>query len=62
MKDSGILGKYESPESKFLMKEALDSDGVWVGGDIDVLVTGFHTKMISRSEVPSTYDGFLIVG
>lgn len=59
MKDNGILGKYESPENKFLMKEGLDSDGVWVGGDIDVLVTGFNTKMISRSDVPTTYDGLL---
>ena len=59
MKDNGILGKYESPESKFLMKEGLDADGFWVGGDIDVLVTGFNAKMISRSDVPTTYDGFL---
>ena len=59
LKDNGVLGKYESPENKFLMKEAIDSDGFWVGGDIDVLVTGFNTKMIARSEVPTTYDGFL---
>ena len=36
LKESGILGKYESTESKFLMKEAIDTDGFWVGGDIDV--------------------------
>ena len=59
MKDNGILSKYESPESKYLMKEALDSDGFWVGGDIDVLVTGFNTKMTSRNDVPTTYDGLL---
>jgi iron(III) transport system substrate-binding protein len=59
MKDNGILGKYESPESKYLMKEGLDSDGFWVGGDIDVLVTGFNARMISRNDVPTTYDGFL---
>jgi iron(III) transport system substrate-binding protein len=59
MKDHGMLGKYESRESKYLMKEALDADGFWVGGDIDVLVTGFNTKLISRSEVPLTYDGLL---
>jgi iron(III) transport system substrate-binding protein len=59
MKENGILAKYESPESKFLMKEAHDTEGVWVGGDIDVLVTGFNTKMISRSDIPTTYEGFL---
>ena len=59
MKDNGILAKYESPESKFLMKEGFDAEGVWVGGDIDVLVTGFNTKLISRSDVPTTYEGFL---
>jgi iron(III) transport system substrate-binding protein len=59
LKDNGVLGKYESAENKFLMKQALDPDGVWVGGDIDVLVTGFNTKMTSRSEVPTSYDGFL---
>jgi ABC-type Fe3+ transport system substrate-binding protein len=59
LKENGILGKYESPENKFLMKEAIDSDGFWVGGDIDVLVTGFNTNMISRKDIPTTYEGFL---
>ena len=59
LKEHGILGKYESPEIRFLMKEAIDSDGFWVGGDIDVLVTGFNTRIISRGDVPTTYDGFL---
>ena len=59
LKENGILGKYESPENKLLMKEAIDSDGFWVGGDIDVLVTGFNTNMISRKDVPTTYEGFL---
>jgi iron(III) transport system substrate-binding protein len=59
LKEHGIIGKYESPENKFLMKEAIDSDGFWVGGDIDVLVTGFNTRMISRGDVPTAYDGFL---
>ncbi len=52
LKESGMLARYESPENKFLMKEAIDSDGFWVGGDIDVLVTGFNTKLISRGDVP----------
>lgn len=59
LKENGVLGKYESPESKFLMKEAIDPEGFWIGGDIDVLVTGFNTKMIARNEVPTSYDGFL---
>ena len=59
LKENRVLGKYDSPENKFLMKEAIDSDGFWVGGDIDILVTGFNTKMISRNEVPTTYEGFL---
>jgi len=59
LKDNGVLGKYDSAENKFLMKEAIDSNGFWVGGDIDVLVTGFNTKMISRREVPTSYDAFL---
>ena len=59
LKENGILGRYESSENKFLMKEAIDPDGFWVGGDIDVLVTGFNSRMISRPDVPTTYDGFL---
>ena len=59
LKDNGVLGKYESTEKKSLMKQALDPDGIWVGGDIDVLVTGFNTKMISRNQVPTSYEGFL---
>lgn len=59
LKENGVLGKYESPESRFLMKEAIDPESFWVGSDIDVLVTGFNTKMIARNEVPTSYDGFL---
>ena len=59
LKEAGVLGKYQSSENKFLMKEAIDPDGFWVGGDIDVLVTGFNTGMISRKDVPTTYDGLL---
>src|SRR5262249_16389990 len=59
LKEAGVLGKYESSENKFLMKEAIDPEGFWVGGDIDVLVTGFNTRMISRKDVPTTYDGLL---
>ena len=59
LKENGILAKYESAENKFLMKEAIDPDGFWVGGDIDVLVTGFNSRMISRRDVPTTYEGFL---
>ncbi|HEY7165239.1 MAG TPA: ABC transporter substrate-binding protein [Candidatus Binatia bacterium] len=59
LKNSGVLGRYESAENKFLMKEAVDADGFWVGGDIDILVTGFNTGLMSRGEVPLSYDGFL---
>jgi len=59
LKENSVIGKYESSESKFLMKEGIDPDGYWVGGDVDVLVTGFNTRMISRRDVPTTYDGFL---
>ncbi len=59
LKENGVLGKYESPENKNLIKEAIDPDGAWVGGDIDVLVTGFNSKMISRIDVPTSYEGFL---
>jgi hypothetical protein len=33
LKENGILGRYESSENKFLMKEAIDPDGFWVGVD-----------------------------
>src|SRR4029077_6287136 len=57
LKENGILGKEELPENKALMKEVIESEGFWVCVDIDVLVTGFNTKMISRNDVPTTYDG-----
>ena len=59
LKENNALTKYESLENKFLIKQAIDPDGFWVGGDIDVLVTGFNTKSISRAEIPTSYDGFL---
>ena len=59
LKDAGVLGKYESPENRFMMKEAIDPDNSWIGGDIDILVTGFNTKLLSKSEVPLSYDKYL---
>jgi len=59
LKENGMLARYESPENQFLLKAAIDPDGLWVGGDVDVLVTGFNTNLISQKDVPTTYEGFL---
>jgi iron(III) transport system substrate-binding protein len=58
-KSQGILGKYGSPEAKFLLKGFVDPDGYWACITTDPLITGFNTREYSRSSAPKSYDDYL---
>ncbi len=55
----GILMKYESPEAKIYPKEYKDSNGYWVGSFIKPKVIAYNTKLVSPSEVPSSFEDLL---
>ena len=58
-KQQGVLGTYQSPEAKNLLKGAWDPDGYWSGITTDLLVTGFNPRLISRAAAPKNYDDYL---
>lgn len=58
-KTQGILGKYDSPEAKVLLKGFADPDGYWAAITTDPLITGFNTRQYSRSTAPKGYDDYL---
>lgn len=58
-KHQGVLGQYRSPETKYLLEGAWDPDGYWSGITTDLLLTGFNTRLLSRSAAPKNYDDYL---
>ena len=58
-KQQGVLGQYRSPEAKNILQGAWDPDNYWYGITTDLLLTGFNTRLISRSAAPKTYDDYL---
>ena len=59
LKQQGVLGSYQSPEAKNLLKGAWDPDGYWSGITTDLLVTGFNPKLIGKAVAPKNYDEYL---
>jgi iron(III) transport system substrate-binding protein len=59
LKTQGVIGKYESPEAKHLVKGAFDPDGYWIGTTTDLLITAFNTREYSRGSAPKSYDEYL---
>ena len=59
LKQQGVLGSYQSPEAKNLLKGAWDPDGYWSGITTDLLVTGFNPKLIAKAAAPKNYDEYL---
>ena len=58
-KQQGVLGPYQAPEAKNLLKGAWDADGYWSGITTDLLVTGFNPKLMARAAAPKNYDDYL---
>lgn len=58
-KQKGVVGRYDSPETKYLIKGSADPDGYWVGITTDLLITAFNTKFFSRKDAPKGFEDFL---
>ena len=55
-KKEGHLQKYSSPELAAFPREYKDPESFWTAVHIDTRVLAYNTKLISRAEVPKTYD------
>lgn len=55
----GIIGSYQSPESKYLTKGTVDPDGFWEGITTDLLISAFNTNSMTREAAPKDYQDYL---
>jgi ABC-type Fe3+ transport system substrate-binding protein len=59
VKERQILGRYHSPEYKFLPRELKNSDGYWGSHFQNTFVLAYNTRMVKSADAPKTYDDLL---
>ena len=59
-KKVGHLQKYLSAEQRAFPKEYKDADGFWTAFYMDTRVLAYNTRMVSREELPKTYEDLLL--
>ncbi|MGN6733366.1 MAG: ABC transporter substrate-binding protein, partial [Candidatus Binatia bacterium] len=59
LKSRNILGRYESPEYKFLPPDLKDKSGYWGSTFQNTFVLAYNTRNVKPGDVPRTYDDLL---
>jgi iron(III) transport system substrate-binding protein len=59
VKEKGLTDKYLSPQTKFLKRGLFDPGGAWVALHHTVVALGYNTKLVSKTEVPQSYQDLL---
>ena len=59
VKKEGLYANYLSPENRAYPEGFKDPDGKWTGVSINPYLMGYNTKLLSRKDIPDTYEGFL---
>jgi iron(III) transport system substrate-binding protein len=59
LKAKNILGRYESPEYKFLRPDLKDRAGYWGSTFQNTFVLAYNTRNVKMSDIPRTYDDLL---
>ncbi len=59
LKKEGIFASYHSPETRAYQEGFKDPEGKWTAFYINPYLMGYNTKVLSRKDVPTTYEGFL---
>jgi iron(III) transport system substrate-binding protein len=54
-----IIGRYNSPEYKFVASDLKDKEGYWSSMNVNTIVLAYNTRMVKPAEVPKTYDDLL---
>lgn len=59
LKQKNILGRYDSPEYKFLPAELKDNAGYWGSMFQNTFVLAYNSRNVKAADVPRTYDDLL---
>jgi len=59
MRERNLIAPYMSPEFANLYDDLYDPKGYWSSVYLNTLVLGYNTKVISRNDLPKTYDDLL---
>jgi len=59
LKQKNILGRYDSPEYKFLPAELKDKSGYWGSMFQNTFVLAYNKRNVKPDDVPRTYDDLL---
>ena len=59
MRERNLIAPYMSPEVANLYDDLYDAKGYWSTVYLNTLVLGYNTKVISRNDLPKTYDDLL---
>jgi len=59
LKKERLYASYISPENRAYAEGYKDPDGNWTSTFILPYLMGYNTKMLSRKDIPDTYEGFL---
>ncbi|HEX7231863.1 MAG TPA: extracellular solute-binding protein [Candidatus Binatia bacterium] len=59
LKSKNILGRYDSPEYKYLPPELKDKAGYWGSNFQNTFVLAYNTRNVKPADVPRTYDDLL---
>ena len=55
----GMYASYVSPENRAYQEGFREPEGKWTGVSSNPYLMGYNTKMVSRKDVPDSYEGFL---
>lgn len=59
LKKEHIYSSYFSPESRTFPEVLKDHDGYWAGTNIVPYLMAYNTKLLSRKDIPATFEGLL---
>ena len=59
LRQKNILGRYDSPEYKFLPADLKDKNGYWGSTFQNTFVLAYNTRNVKPGDVPRTYDDLL---
>ena len=59
MREKNLIASYMSPEFPNLYNDLYEPKGYWATVYLNTLVLGYNTKIISRNDLPKTYEDLL---
>jgi iron(III) transport system substrate-binding protein len=59
MRERNLIAPYVSPEFANLYDDLHESNGYWTTVYLNTIVLGYNTKVISRNDLPKTYEDLL---